>query len=363
MAIVFDESRLESYVREAVSVAPEHPVLIDRFLEDAFEVDVDAMGDGERVVIGGIMEHIEEAGIHSGDSSAVLPPYKIDERHLATIRDMTRRLGLRLGVRGLMNVQFAIQNDVVYVLEVNPRASRTVPFVSKATGVPMAKVAARVMAGRSLREQGITEDLTVSRIFIKTPVFPFMKFPGSDILLGPEMKSTGEVMGISEDFGIAFAKAQAAAGNTIPTEGTVFISVNDHDKVGVLAHARALHETGFHIIATRGTAEFLNAQGVPAEPVFKVNEGRPNIVDRIKSGTIHLIINTPLGRESFYDDGPIRTNATQHGILCVTTLTATAATVQAIRALRKHAVTVAPLQEIHGGVVAAETPEPELTVP
>ncbi len=348
MAIVYDEARLEGYVREAVSASPEHPVLIDRFLEDAFEVDVDAVGDGARVVIGGIMEHIEEAGIHSGDSSAVLPPYKIAERHLGRIRDMTRRLGLALGVRGLMNVQFAIQNETVYVLEVNPRASRTVPFVSKATGVPLAKVAARIMAGRTLLEQGVVSDLTVSRFFIKTPVFPFMKFPGSDILLGPEMKSTGEVMGISEDFGIAFAKAQAAAGNTIPTEGTVFISVNDHDKGGVLPHARALHETGFQIIATRGTAEFLEAQGVPAERVFKVNEGRPNVVDRIKSGGIHLIINTPLGRESFYDDGPIRTNATLHGVLCVTTLTAAAATVQAIRALRKHAVTVSSLQEIHG---------------
>ena len=362
MAIVYDEARLEGYVREAVSASPEHPVLIDRFLEDAFEVDVDAMGDGERVVIGGIMEHIEEAGIHSGDSSAVLPPYKIGEEHLATIRDMTRRLGLKLGVRGLMNVQFAIRNEVVYVLEVNPRASRTVPFVSKATGVPMAKVAARIMAGRSLAQQGVTEDLEVSRFFIKTPVFPFMKFPGSDILLGPEMKSTGEVMGISEDFGIAFAKAQAAAGNSIPTDGTVFISVNDYDKGGVLPHARALHETGFHILATSGTAEFLNAQGVPAERVFKVNEGRPNVVDRIKSGGIHLVINTPLGRESFYDDGPIRTNAIQHGVLCVTTLTAAAATVQAIRALRKHTATVAPLQEIHEPVpapkaFAADPPE------
>jgi len=347
MAIVYDEAHLEGYVREAVSASPEHPVLIDRFLEDAFEVDVDALGDGERVVIGGIMEHIEEAGIHSGDSSAVLPPYKIAERHLDTIRDMTRRLGLALGVRGLMNVQFAIRNDIVYVLEVNPRASRTVPFVSKATGVPLAKVAARIMAGRTLREQGVVKDLTVSRFFIKTPVFPFPKFPGSDILLGPEMKSTGEVMGISEDFGIAFAKAQAAAGNTIPTEGTAFISVNDHDKGGVLPHARALHETGFHLIATEGTAEFLNAQGVPAERVFKVHEGRPNIVDRIKSRGIHLIINTPLGRESFYDDGPIRTNATLHGVLCVTTLTAAAATVQAIRALRKHTVTVSALQDIH----------------
>jgi carbamoyl-phosphate synthase large subunit len=231
---------------------------------------------------------------------------------------------------------------------VNPRASRTVPFVSKATGVPLAKVAARVMAGRSLQEQGIVEDLRVSRVFIKTPVFPFLKFPGSDILLGPEMKSTGEVMGISEDFGIAFAKAQAAAGNTIPTEGTAFISVNNRDKRGVLPHARALHEIGFTIVATQGTADFLNEHGVPAQLVFKVNEGRPNVVDRIKSGDIHLIINTPLGRESFYDDGPIRTNAILHGVLCVTTLTAAAATVQAIRALREHTVTVAPLQELHG---------------
>ncbi len=348
MAIVYDEANLEGYVREAVSASPEHPILVDRFLEDAYEVDVDALGDGERVVIGGIMEHIEEAGIHSGDSSAVLPTYKIPARHLDSIRDMTRRLGLALQVKGLMNVQFAIQNDTVYVLEVNPRASRTVPFVSKATGVQMAKVAARIMAGRSLVEQGIVEDLTVSRFFIKTPVFPFLKFPGSDIILGPEMKSTGEVMGISEDFGIAFAKAQAAAGNEIPVEGTVFISVNDYDKGGMLPHARALHEVGFRIIATRGTAEFLNAQGVPAELVHKVNEGRPNIVDRIKSREIDLIINTPLGRESFYDDGPIRKNAILHGVLCVTTLTGAAATVQAIRALRRRSVTVMSLQEIHG---------------
>jgi len=360
MAIVYDEAHLEGYVREAVSASPEHPVLVDCFLEDAYEVDVDALGDGDRVVIGGIMEHIEEAGIHSGDSSAVLPPYKIAPRHLDTIRDMTRRLGLALKVRGLMNVQFAIRGDTVYVLEVNPRASRTVPFVSKATGVPLAKVAARIMAGRTLQEQGMTEDLGVSRFFIKTPVFPFMKFPGSDILLGPEMKSTGEVMGISEDFGIAFAKAQAAAGNMVPTEGTAFISVNDYDKGGVLPHARALHEIGFQIIATRGTAEFLNAQGVPAELVFKVNEGRPNVVDRIKSRGIHLIINTPLGRESFYDDGAIRTNAILHGVLCVTTLTAAAATVQAIRALRKHAVTVSTLQEIHQ---PAERVEPLAAAP
>ncbi len=265
MAIVYDETLLEEYAREAVKASPEHPVLVDRFLEDAFEADVDAVADGERVVIGGIMQHIEGAGIHSGDSAAVLPSYKIEPRHLETIRQYTRSLGLALGVRGLMNIQYAIKDDVVYVLEVNPRGSRTTPFVSKATGVPLAKVAARVIAGKSLAQQGITEDLTVPRIFIKESVFPFLKFPGTDILLGPEMKSTGEVMGVSEDFGLAFAKSQSAAGFTIPTSGSVFISVNDHDKAGVLPQARALVEMGFHIYATRGTAEFLNGNGVAAE--------------------------------------------------------------------------------------------------
>ena len=349
MAIVYDEAHLDTYAREAVKASPEHPILVDRFLEDAYEVDVDAIGDGERVMIGGILQHIEEAGIHSGDSAMVLPTYKITPPDLETIRDYTRRLGLALKVRGLMNVQYAIKNDVVYVLEVNPRASRTTPFVSKATGVPLAKVAARVMAGRTLKEQGLTEDLTVHRTFVKESVFPFLKFPGIDILLGPEMKSTGEVMGIAEDFGSAFAKAQAAAGFDIPTSGTVFVSVNDFDKGGVLPHARALHELGFRILATRGTAEFLSAQGVPAEMVYKVNEGRPNVVDLIKSGKIDIVFNTPLGKESFYDDGAIRKSATLHGVFVVTTLTATAATVQAIRALRERALDVTSLQEIHGG--------------
>jgi carbamoyl-phosphate synthase large subunit len=249
-----------------------------------------------------------------------------------------------------MNVQYAIKNDVVYVLEVNPRASRTTPFVSKATGVPLAKVAARIMAGRSLAEQGLTEDLTVERIFVKESVFPFLKFPGADILLGPEMKSTGEVMGISNDFGIAFAKSQQAAGFTIPTSGNVFISVNDFDKAGVLPHARALHEMGLHILATRGTASYLNAHGVPAEMVYKVNEGRPNVVDHIKDGRIRIVFNTPLGGESFYDDGAIRKSAVLHNVLVVTTLTATAATVQAIRALRERATDILSLQEIHAGV-------------
>ena len=352
MAIVYDASRLEEYVREAVQASPEHPILVDRFLEDAFEVDVDALGDGERVVIGGILQHIEEAGIHSGDSAMVLPTYKITPPHLETIRKHTRQLGLALGVKGLMNVQYAIKNDVVYVLEVNPRASRTTPFVSKATGVPLAKAAARIMAGRSLAEQGLTEDLRVNRIFVKESVFPFLKFPGADILLGPEMKSTGEVMGISTDFGIAFAKSQQAAGFTIPTSGSVFISVNDFDKAGVLPHAQALHEMGLHILATRGTAEYLNAHGVPAEMVYKVLEGRPNVVDHIKDGRIRIVFNTPLGGESFYDDGAIRKSAVLHNVLVVTTLTATAATVQAIRALRERATDVLSLQEIHAGVTA-----------
>ena len=347
MAIVYDAGRLEQYVREAVKASPEHPILIDRFLEDAYEVDVDALGDGERVVIGGILQHIEEAGIHSGDSAMVLPTYKVAPEHLVTIRDYTRRLGLALGVRGLMNVQYAIKNDVVYVLEVNPRASRTTPFVSKATGVPLAKVAARIMAGRSLAEQGLIEDLAVNRIFVKESVFPFLKFPGADILLGPEMKSTGEVMGISTDFGIAFAKSQQAAGYRIPTSGAVFISVNDFDKPGVLPHARALAEMGFEIVATRGTADYLTEHGVPTELVYKVQEGRPNIVDQIKDGRIKIVFNTPLGQESYYDDSAIRKSATMHNVLVVTTLTATAATVQAIRALRERATDVLSLQEIH----------------
>ncbi len=347
MAIVYDGSHLERFAREAVRASPEHPILIDRFLEDAFEVDVDALGDGERVVIGGILQHIEEAGVHSGDSAMVLPTYKIAPDHLETIRRYTRQLGLALGVKGLMNVQYAIKDDVVYVLEVNPRASRTTPFVSKATGVPLAKVAAQIMAGRTLAELGLTDDLEVSRIFVKESVFPFLKFPGADILLGPEMKSTGEVMGISNDFGIAFAKSQQAAGYHVPTTGTVFVSVNDFDKPGMLPHARELHEMGLEIVATKGTAEYLNTHGVPAEMVYKVNEGRPNVVDLIKDGRIGIVFNTPLGGESFYDDSAIRKSAVLHNVLVVTTLTATAATVQAIRALRERATDVVSLQEIH----------------
>src|SRR5687767_6368771 len=364
MAIVFDASRLEEYVREAARTSPEHPILIDRFLEHAVELDVDAVADGERVVIGGILQHIEEAGIHSGDSCAVIPTFGIAERHLATVREATRRLGLRLQVRGLMNVQLAIQNDVVYVLEVNPRASRTVPFISKATGVPLAKVAARVLAGRSLAEQGITRDLEVDRFFIKAPVFPFLKFPGADILLGPEMKSTGEVMGVSEHFGLAFAKAMEAAGSEIPTSGTAFVSVNDHDKEALFPIAEALHRSGFSLLATRGTAAFLTSRGVACEMIYKVNEGRPHVVDRIKSRGIDLVINTPLGEASFYDDGAIRKNAILYGVLCLTTITAAAATVEAIRALQsRERIDVISLQEIHAAGGRTAPPAPESSPP
>ena len=346
MAIVYTDADLEGFAREAVKASPDHPILVDRFLEDAFEVDVDALGDGERVIIGGILEHIEEAGIHSGDSAMVLPTYKVKPEHIATIRDYTRRLGLALNVRGLMNVQYAIKDDKVYVIEVNPRASRTTPFISKATGVPMAKVAAKIAAGRTLADLGLTNDLEVKRVFVKESVLPFVKFQGSDILLGPEMKSTGEVMGIARSVGMAFAKGQAAAGTSIPTSGTVFISVHDNDKPGVLELARSLQEFGFDIVATRGTAAFLAEHGVKAAPVAKVGEAKPDCLDMIRGGQIQLVINTPLGRKSFVDDGAIRKQATQQGVLALTTVTGAAATVDAIRAVRTNSFEVESLQEI-----------------
>jgi carbamoyl-phosphate synthase large subunit len=326
MAIVYDPGALDRYMTTAVDASPEHPVLIDRFLEDAFELDVDAVGDATgAVVIAGIMEHIEEAGIHSGDSSCVVPPFLVEERHIETIRQQTRRIANALGVVGLMNAQFAIKGDAVYVLEVNPRASRTVPYLSKATGVPLARVAARVMGGRSLASLGLTDDLTVNGVFVKSPVFPFVRFPGVDTILGPEMKSTGEVMGGAATFGEAFAKAQMAVGQELPTTGTVFISVNNSDKPNVLAVARDLVALGFTIVATRGTAAYLRAHGVDASTVYKVNEGRPNVADQVVNGAIQMIINTPLGRASFFDDRTVRRAAMLHGVPCITTLTAAAA--------------------------------------
>lgn len=347
MMIVYDEASLEGYMRNAVEASPEKPVLIDRFLEDAFEVDVDALADGETCVIAGIQEHIEEAGIHSGDSSCVLPPYMVKPEHVETMRRYTRQLAKALSVRGLMNIQFAIKDDIVYVLEVNPRASRTVPFVSKATGVPLAKIAARVMTGRSLAEFGLPEELSVSSFFIKEPVFPFVKFPGVDPLLGPEMRSTGEVMGMADSFGAAFAKAQMGSGASLPLKGTAFISVNDSDKQNALRVARRLHELGFSIVATRGTAAYLADSGVHCERVFKVNEGRPNVVDLIKSDGIDLIVNTPLGRSSFYDEKAIRRAAMQYGVVTFTTLTGASAAVSAIASLKQEKLKVISLQEHH----------------
>jgi carbamoyl-phosphate synthase large subunit len=354
MAIVYDPASLDRYMETAVDASPEHPILVDRFLEDAFELDVDAVGDGTgAVVIGGIMEHIEEAGIHSGDSSCVVPPYLVADRHLATIRDYTRTIARALNVVGLMNAQFAIKDHVVYVLEVNPRASRTVPYLSKATGVPLAKVAARVMAGTSLEAQGLTDDLQVAGVFVKTPVFPFMRFPGVDTILGPEMKSTGEVMGGASSFGVAFAKAQMGAGQELPLEGTAFISVNNDDKANVVPIARGLADLGFKLIATRGTAAYLRAHGLSVDVTYKINEGRPHVGDRILNGEIALVINTPLGRESFFDDRSVRRVAMMHGVPCVTTLTGGSATVAAIKALREHGLEVRSLQEYHAGIATS----------
>jgi len=348
MAIVYDMAALDRYMINAVAASPGHPILIDKFLEDAVELDVDAVADATgAVVIGGIMEHIEEAGIHSGDSSCVVPPYKVIDRHVAAIRDFTRRIARALKVVGLMNAQFAIKDDVIYVLEVNPRASRTVPYLSKATGVPLAKIAARVMIGRTLAQLGLTEDLDVSGYFVKTPVFPFVRFPGVDTILGPEMKSTGEVMGGAATFGTAFAKAQLAAGTKLPVEGTAFISVNNHDKPAAVQIARDLREVGFRLVATRGTANYLRAHGIDAEIVYKVNEGRPHVGDEILNNRIQLVINTPLGRESFFDDRTVRRIAMMHGVPSITTLTGAAATVNAIKALHTQGLTVRALQEYH----------------
>ncbi len=354
MAIVYDTALLDRYMTHAVDAAPEHPILIDKFLEDAFEFDVDAVADASgAVVIGGIMEHIEEAGIHSGDSSCVVPPFICPERHLVTIREHTRRIARALKVVGLMNVQYAIKDDTVYVLEVNPRASRTVPYLSKATGVSLAKVAARVMTGRTLADLGLSADLDVAGVFVKSPVFPFVRFPGVDTILGPEMKSTGEVMGASSAFGTAFAKAQLAVGQRLPQSGTAFVSVNNEDKANLMPIARDLAALGFRLIATRGTAAYLRAYGLDVDVVYKVNEGRPNIADDIVNGKVDLIINTPLGRESFFDDRTVRRAAMMHEVPCITTLTGAAAAVSAIRALRQQALGVRALQDYYAGIAAA----------
>jgi carbamoyl-phosphate synthase large subunit len=347
MVIVYDETTLDNYMSAAVQVSRERPVLIDKFLEDAYEVDVDALCDGEQVVIGGIMEHIEEAGIHSGDSSCVLPTYQLSEELRASIRRYTVQLGQALNVVGLMNVQYAIHNGTVYVLEVNPRASRTVPFVSKATGVPLAKLAARLMIGRKLKEFNLPSELKVSQYCVKSPVFPFSRFPGVDTILGPEMKSTGEVMGTDDSFGKAYVKAQISAGSVLPRSGTAFISVNQHDKKSIAKIAADLVSMGFNVIATRGTAQVLRNAGVPVETVYKVNEGRPHIADYVKSGKVDLLINTPLGKESFFDERAIRRAAIHYRIPCITTISGAIAAVAGIRALQSESLGVRSLQEYH----------------
>jgi carbamoyl-phosphate synthase large subunit len=349
MAIVYDDQTLDEYMRSAVDASPEKPILIDKFLERAVEIDVDALADETAVVVAGIQEHIEEAGIHSGDSSSVLPAQRIAAEHMETIRHYTRNLARALKVVGLMNLQLAIKDDRVYVIEVNPRASRTVPFVAKATGVPLAKIASLVMAGeRKLIDFNLPEVLPVPKIFVKSPVFPFKKFAGVDPILGPEMHSTGEVMGVGETFGEAYGKAMEGAFLTLPMSGTAFISVNDSDKGQAVVLARRLNKLGFDLIATYGTAKRLQEVGLSCETVFKVNEGRPNIADYIKQGEISLIINTPLGRTSHYDEQAIRKSALQFNVPTVTTITGAEALIEAIATKKsQETVQVRSLQEIH----------------
>jgi carbamoyl-phosphate synthase large subunit len=345
MEIVYDAPSLAAYFQRAARVSPDHPVLIDRFLEDAFEADVDALADGTRCVIGGVMQHIEDAGIHSGDSACVLPPYLIAEDAVETMRAHTRAFAAALGVVGLINVQYAVKDGTVYVLEVNPRGSRTIPFVSKATGVPFAKLAAAVMTGRTLDELGVPDEVILPFVAVKEAVFPFAKLPNVDTLLGPEMRSTGEVMGIADSFGMAFAKAQIAADAALPLEGGVFVTVNNHDKPTVLPIVRRFHEMGFRIHATEGTARYLGQRGVPATRVLKVHEGRPNAIDLVLSGDVRLLINTPLGKLTQRDDYLIRRMALQLRLPYTTTMSAASAACDAILALKSRVGEVRCLQE------------------
>ncbi|HEX4596095.1 MAG TPA: carbamoyl-phosphate synthase large subunit, partial [Bryobacteraceae bacterium] len=354
MVIAYDEEMVRRYMREAVVFSQERPVLIDRFLEDATEVDVDALADSDGgVLIAGIMEHIEEAGVHSGDSSCVLPPQGLSEAVLQTIQEHTAKLARALHVIGLMNVQYAIKDEKVYVLEVNPRASRTVPYVSKATGVPLPKIAVGLMLGRKLCDFGhltggrATGVLPVTQCFVKSPVFPFSKFPGVDPALGPEMRSTGEVMGIGENFGEAFGKAQLSAGAPLPDSGTVFISVANRDKAAAVEVARRFTEFGFQLVATRGTAAALKAAGLPVKTVFKVNEGRPNAVDFLKVSSLQLVIYTTTGAHSFSDEQAIRRAAVAYRVPCITTMSGAKAAAQAVASRRRDPIRVWSLQQIH----------------
>ncbi len=361
MEIVYDAKMLETYWAELiiycqkadVQISASRPILIDKFLQDAIEVDVDCLCDGTDVYIAGIMEHIEEAGIHSGDSACSLPPYSLSQALIDGLADATRKMALELNVKGLMNVQFAIKGDEIYILEVNPRASRTVPFVSKVTSVPLAKMATHIMLGKTLKDLGLTKMPTFDYVGVKESVFPWTRFPGVDVVLGPEMKSTGEVMGIDKNFALAFAKSQIGAGGAVPLSGTAFISVKAHDHEGIAEIARGLHDLGFNLIATHGTAMAIRAAQVPVEVIQKISEGRPNIMDRMIDDRVHLIINSPSGKTPKQDEVSIRTGAISRDIPLVTTLAAARAYVEAIRE-RKHAVrmTVTPLQDFHATITA-----------
>jgi len=348
MEIVYDEESLRTYIREAASVSPNHPILIDKFLKDAKEVDVDAVCDGETVVVGGVLEHIEEAGVHSGDSAAILPPFSMEPEIVEEIKSQTKKLALSLDVKGLVNIQFAVKDGEVYIIEVNPRASRTVPFVSKAIGVQLAKIGTKVMTGKSLEELGYTEEIVPKHYCVKESVFPFVKFPEVDTILGPEMKSTGEVMGIAPDLDQAFAKSQIAAGNSLPSSGVAFISVKDEDKSDkMLDIARRLSDTGFDIMATGGTSEFLNKNGIFSRTVNKVKQGRPHIVDHLKNGEVQLVINTTFGKKEIAQSYSIRRTALVNNVPYFTTLAGAVAGVSAIEALVRIGLDVKALQSYY----------------
>jgi carbamoyl-phosphate synthase large subunit len=347
MEIVYDESSLLDYMERAVKASPEHPVLIDKYLSGAVEVDVDAISDGVDVIVGGVMEHIEEAGIHSGDSACSLPPYSLDKAIVAEIKKQTKALARELNVIGLMNIQFAVRNNEIYILEVNPRASRTIPYVSKATGVPLAKLAAKAMLGKTLKELGLTTEKEIKHVAVKEAVFPFDRFSGVDTILGPEMKSTGEVMGIDEDFGIAYAKAQLSSNNRIPESGKIVISVRDEDKDGICDIVKKLHAMGFEVIATRGTAEHLSGKGIEVEVINKVKEGRPHIVDLIKNKEVNFIINTVSDAQAQRDSFSIRHTALQYRVPYTTTVSGAKAVVNAIDMLRRKNISIKSIQEYH----------------
>jgi carbamoyl-phosphate synthase large subunit len=349
MEIVYEETKLRRYMERALEAAPDRTILVDKFLEDAIELDVDAVSDGELVVIGGIMQHIERAGIHSGDSACSLPPVSVHATLLEEVRRQTIALALELRVVGLMNVQFAVKGDEVYILEVNPRASRTIPFVSKTIGVPLAKLAAKTMVGRKLRELGFEEEIIPPHIAVKEAVFPFSKFPGVDTLLGPEMRSTGEVMGIGHSFGVAFAKAQMGAGAVLPLRGTAFVSVQDADKPGLVPVALRLVRSGFSLVATHRTAAYLRRHGLHVEGINKVQEGSPHVVDAIEAGRVDLVINTPLGQGATEDSFSIRRSALECRVPYFTTIAGAGAAAEGIEFLRNAAVDVQAIQDYDAG--------------